>query len=117
MRGWTMKAQGHNVSHWKCWKSYLFDTQGFLRLYDYRSDDNKAINLFINVLFQAISSNGTAASMSPGNCSENQTPYLFAILHNGTEIGAKVTMTANGNALFIFKSLWSFPSKRISVKQ
>ncbi|KAK3576451.1 hypothetical protein CHS0354_025213 [Potamilus streckersoni] len=43
----------------------------------------------------AISSNGTAASMSPGNCSENQTPYLFAILHNGTEIGAKVTMTAN----------------------
>ncbi|KAL3880361.1 hypothetical protein ACJMK2_032605 [Sinanodonta woodiana] len=45
----------------------------------------------------AISSNGTAASMAPGNCSENQTPYMFAILHNGTEIGAKVTMTANAS--------------------
>ena len=45
---------------------------------------------------QVVSTDGATASMVANNCTSNQTPTTLAQSHDGTDIGALLTMTATG---------------------
>ena len=47
---------------------------------------------------QAISYDGTQASVTPRTCKENQTPAEIPIASDGAPIGSTITMVENGGA-------------------
>ncbi|KAK3576455.1 hypothetical protein CHS0354_025217 [Potamilus streckersoni] len=56
------------------------------------------VNTFRFTCF-AVLNDGTSASMTPRNCTENQSPTVSATSQNGSKVGALLTMTAYGKYL------------------
>ena len=52
----------------------------------------RLLSVLHQLLLQVVSSDGTKASVVYNNCTSVQTPTIFATKHDGTPIGAVLTM-------------------------